>query len=123
MSLSIVKAQTANRILRSMNTEGKLLEPLQKEFPSGDDSDGGVQLANALCPDGVESWQSWPPIARPMICELPPRDLFPASKDEINDLDDIRILRLIAFYNDGFGIQRDDTIERRREKFRRWCLL
>lgn len=120
-SVEMLKAQSANKVLRSINREGHRLEPLQKEFPSGDEADGGVRLANSVRPDNIQDWQSWPPIARPLVGETPPGDLFPGSFKALETLDHLAILQLIAFYNDGFGIRREDSLDIRQDKFRRWC--
>jgi hypothetical protein len=123
VALSIAKAQSANRVNRKLNTlnDGPLAV-LQKEIPSGDEMDGGVHLANSLAPEQLaNAWQAWPPIARPFVTEMPPTELFPNSRKEVMTLDDVRILRLIAFYNDSFGINQGDDIELRRKKFLIWC--
>ena len=119
--ISILQAQSANRVIRSLNRNAGCLEPLQKENPSGDESNGGVHLANALAPSGFENWQAWPPIASPLIGESPPQGLFPQTVEEAQKLDHFGILRLVAYYNDSFGIRTDDEIEKRREKFLAWC--
>jgi hypothetical protein len=124
ISIAIGKAQSTNRILRKLNSQliqTKCLKALQKEFPSGDEEDGGVHLANSLAPSDVTEWQAWPPIARPNIGEYPPGDMFPKTAKDLELLDHARILQLIAFYNDPFAIRIEDDIELRREKFRFWC--
>lgn len=122
-SINIMRAQSANKIIRAINRVGSRIEPLQKEFPSGDEVDGGLHLANTLAPEGAPQWQSWPPIARPLVGEIPPADMFPSSLKDLELLDDAKILRLIAFYNDGFAIRREDSLEIRKEKFKLWCTL
>jgi len=121
--LETAKAQSANKVLRSINREESILRPLQKEFPSGGEADGGMHLAFRLRPDGVENWQSWPPLATPLIGEVPPEGMFPRSVNDLEKFSHEQILRLIAFYNDSFGIALDDAIELRCDKLRRWCTL
>jgi hypothetical protein len=120
--LQTMKAQSANRILRSINSEGRIFHPLQKEFPSGSEENGGIHLANTLCPASEEQWQIWPPLAKPEIGDTPPSTLLPKSLKEIGNLSQAEILRLIAFYNESFGIRPEDSLETRQDKFRRWCI-
>ena len=120
--IATLKAQSANRVLRSLNTEGKSLRPLQKEFPSGNETDGGIALACSIRPPGEENFQVWPPLARPLVGEIPPGELFPHHVDLLAKFGHADILRLVAFYNDSFGIQLEDSLEQRVDKFRRWCM-
>ena len=118
------KARSANQVLRKMNSNSKLrLLPLQKEIPSGNVADGGIALANNLAPPGEEKWQNWPPLAMPLVGEVPPKDLFPGDKDALAQLTHANLLNLIAFYNESFGIALEDPLELRREKFQVWCGL
>ena len=137
-----MRAASANRVARTINrgvlessgrnvkTDGggggggasarERLCPLVKEFfAAGDFTPGGIALANSLVPGPeLAEWQAWPPLATPELGSA--LDNFPRAPEDVDALSHADLLRLIAFYNESFAMQRDDPVELRREKFRIW---
>ena len=132
------RAASSNRVARSVNADrwrefveassdearaaaGKRkLCRLVKEFVAAGDMDaGGVALADSLVPSEAEkNWREWPPLATPEIGSAPPH--FPATVADLHSLSHTEILRLVAFYNEPMAMEPGDTLEERRDKFRRW---